>query len=148
MRSLSSSAGVPNSIIGRLYEVNWLLFALVYVLGAIGVVMIFAATEGEWNQGAFQHLTRLLVAGVIMITVALIDIRVWYHSAYPIYTVALILLAAVDFFGVSVNGSQRWLDLSIIRLQPSEIMKVGIVLALARYYHDCLDGMYHHLRVF
>ena len=71
-----------------------------------------------------------------MITVALIDIRVWYHSAYPIYTVALILLAAVDFFGVSVNGSQRWLDLSIIRLQPSEIMKVGIVLALARYYHD------------
>ena len=56
--------------------------------------------------------------------------------AYPIYGLALILLIGVDVFGVSVNGSQRWLDLKIVRFQPSEIMKLAIVLALAKYYHD------------
>ncbi|WP_371398334.1 rod shape-determining protein RodA [Fretibacter rubidus] len=134
-RSMSGSA-VSNSLIGRLYEVNWLLFALVYVIGAVGVAMILAATDGVWNQGALQHLVRLLLAGGLMLTIALIDIRVWYYSAYPVYAVALLLLGAVDIFGVTVNGSQRWLDLPFIRLQPSEIMKVAIVLALARYYHD------------
>lgn len=129
-------SGAPRSFMGRLYEINWLLVALVYVIGAVGVAMIFAATDGVWNQGAQQHLMRLILAGGIMIGVAMIDIRVWYHMAYPLYAIGLILLLGVDFFGVIVNGSQRWLDLQVMRLQPSEIMKVAIVLALARYYHD------------
>ena len=56
--------------------------------------------------------------------------------AYPIYLFGLILLIGVEFVGVTVNGAQRWLDLSVIRFQPSEIMKPAVVLALARYYHD------------
>jgi len=136
MRIAGTSARTPTSIMGRLYEINWFLVALVYVIGGIGVVMIFAATDGVWSSGAQQHLIRLLVAGIVMLAVALIDIKVWYHLAYPLYAIALLALLAVDFFGVTVNGSQRWLDLELLRLQPSEIMKVAIVLALARYYHD------------
>ena len=71
-----------------------------------------------------------------MLLVAMTDIKVWYTLAYPIYGLALILLIGVDVFGVSVNGSQRWLDFKIVRFQPSEIMKLAIVLALAKYYHD------------
>lgn len=127
------------SIIAKLYELNWLLPALIMVLSAIGVVMIYAATDGVWVHGAQQHLIRVIAAGVIMICLAMIDIRVWYEVAYPIYITALILLVGVEFFGVIVNGSQRWLDLGVMRLQPSEVMKPAIVLALARYYHDMPD---------
>ncbi len=132
MNTLSSKAGLTT----KLYEINWLLVALVSLVGLVGVVMIFAATDGVWSRGAQQHLIRLIVAGGLMISVAMVDVKVWYTLAYPAYIGALVLLVAVDVMGVSVNGSQRWLDLQFIRLQPSEIMKLAIVLALARYYHD------------
>ena len=132
MNPLSSRAGIT----AKLYEVNWLLVALVTLVGLVGVVMIFAATDGVWSRGAQQHLVRLIVAGAIMLGVAMTDVKVWYALAYPAYIAALILLIGVDVIGVSVNGSQRWLDLQVMRIQPSEIMKLAIVLALARYYHD------------
>ncbi len=125
-----------SSLRAKLYEVNWLLPALVAVIGSIGVAMIFAATDGIWGRGAAQHALRLSVAGVIMIGIALTDIKVWYTLAYPAYLGALVLLIGVELIGVNVNGSQRWLDLGLMRVQPSEIMKPAIVLALARYYHD------------
>ena len=132
MNPFSSQA----EITAKLYEVNWLLIALVGLVGLVGVTMIFAATDGVWSRGAQQHLMRLVFAGGLMLVVAMTDIKVWYTLAYPIYALALILLVGVDVFGVSVNGSQRWLDLKVVRFQPSEIMKLAIVLALARYYHD------------
>lgn len=123
----------------KLYELNWLLPALVMLIGAVGVAMIFAATDGIWNRGAAQHAVRIALAGLIMLGVAVTDIRVWYQLAYPAFLVALVLLIGVEFFGATVNGSQRWLDIGPIRLQPSEIMKPAIVLALSRYYHDLPD---------
>ncbi|MGB0908151.1 MAG: rod shape-determining protein RodA [Maricaulaceae bacterium] len=130
------SSNTPSSFLGRLYEINWLLVALIYLIGMVGVAMIYAATDGVWENGAKQHFMRLILAGMIMLVVAMIDIKFWYYAAYPIYGVALLLLGAVDFFGITVNGAQRWLDLQVFRVQPSEIMKLAIVLALARYYHD------------
>lgn len=120
----------------KIYEINWLLPALIYLLGLIGVATIYAATDGVWNHGAQQHLIRLFLAGGIMLVIALIDIRVWYHLAYPMYAIGVALLVLVDRFGVVKNGSKRWLDLGITDIQPSEMMKLAIVLALARYYHD------------
>ncbi|GGX60548.1 rod shape-determining protein RodA [Litorimonas cladophorae] len=123
----------------KLFEINWLLLTLVGLVGLVGVVMIYAATDGVWQRGAFQHLTRIALGGVAMLGVAMIDIRIWYRLAYPIYFVGIILLFGVEFFGLSVNGSVRWIDLGVFRFQPSEIMKPAIVLALARYYHDLPD---------
>jgi rod shape determining protein RodA len=132
MAPLSMTSGVT----AKLYEVNWLLIALVSLVGLVGVTMIFAATDGVWSRGAQQHLIRLIFGLGVMIAVAITDIKVWYTLAYPIYGVALLLLVGVDVIGINVNGSQRWLDLKVIRFQPSEVMKLAIVLALARYYHD------------
>ena len=132
MNPLSSRVGLA----AKLYEVNWLLVALVGLVGLVGVTMIFAATDGVWSRGAQQHLIRLIFAVGVMLAVAMTDVKVWYTLAYPIYVLVLILLIGVDVIGVSVNGSQRWLDLGIIRFQPSEVMKLAIVLAMARYYHD------------
>jgi rod shape determining protein RodA len=71
----------------------------------------------------------------MLVTIGLMGLQVWWRLAYPIYAVALLLLAAVEFVGVG-DGAQRWIDLGVINLQPSEIMKIGLVLALARYFHD------------
>ena len=128
--------GSMKSPLDKLYEVNWLLPMFIFLVGLVGVAMIYSATGGVWGRGALQHLTRLCVGLVFMLIVAMIDIRVWYTLAYPGYVLALLLLLGVELFGVSVNGSQRWLDLIVMRVQPSEFMKLAIVLALARFYHD------------
>jgi len=138
-RGASFRGTVPasgGSIASKLLEINWLLPTLVAVLGIVGVAMIYAATDGVWRYGAFQHFVRIGVGGLAMLIIALIDIRFWYRLAYPAYLVGLALLIGVEFFGTEVNGSVRWLDLGFMRLQPSEVMKPAIVLALARYYHD------------
>ncbi len=145
MRAFESSTGSRRGFTGKLYEVNWLLPVLVGLIGFVGVIMIYAATDGVWSRGAQQHLIRILVGGFFMIGIALTDIRLWYTLAYPAYLGALVLLIVVDVMGVSVNGSQRWLDLQIIRLQPSEVMKLAIVLALARYYHDLPRSRVSHI---
>ena len=128
----------PNSasLQEKLFELNWLLPVLIFVVGLIGVTMIYSATGGVWDLGASKHLMRLVVGMVFMLIIAVTNIRVWMALAYPAYLIALALLIGVEFFGVSVNGSQRWLDLGITRMQPSEFMKMAMVLALARFYHD------------
>ena len=131
--------GLANSRVrfsAKLFEINWLLVALIFLVGLVGVTMIFAATDGVWSRGASQHLMRLILSGILMLGIALVDEKFWYFMAYPAYGVAFVLLIGVEYFGITVNGSQRWLDLGVMRLQPSEIMKLSIVLALARYFHD------------
>lgn len=145
-RAFSGSGfGAGGSIKTKLFEVNWLLLTLVGLVGLVGVAMIYAATDGVWRHGAFQHVTRIGFGSLVMLVVAVIDIRIWYRLAYPIYIVALLLLIGVELVGVEVNGSVRWLDLGVARLQPSEIMKPAIVLALARYYHDLPDWRVSHV---
>ncbi len=120
----------------KLFEINWLLVALISLIGMVGVAMIFAATGGVWSSGASQHFLRLMLCSIFMLAIAVVDVKLWYNLAYPAYVISLILLICVEFFGVSVNGSQRWLDLGLLQLQPSEIVKLSIVLAIARYFHD------------
>lgn len=124
---------------GKLFEIDWLLPTLIMVTGLLGVAMIYASTKGIWSDGAQQHLTRLIMGLALMILIAITDFRFWFGMAYPAYLAALFLLLGVEFFGVTVNGSQRWLDIYVTRIQPSEIMKLAVVLALARYYHDLPD---------
>lgn len=129
----------PTQITGirsKFAEMNWLLPVLVFLVGIVGVVMIYSATGGDWSRGGQQHFIRLVAGMVFMFMIALVDIRIWFTLAYPVYIGTLILLIGVEFYGVSVNGAQRWLDIGIVRIQPSELMKMALVLAIARFYHD------------
>ena len=139
------SASRGGGLGAKLYDIYWLLPTLAAVLGLVGVTMIFAATDGVWRLGALQHFLRVGFGGLVMLAVALIDIRIWYRLAYPIYLISLGLLIGVEFIGVEINGSTRWLDFGVTRLQPSEIMKPAIVLALARYYHDLPSDKVSHI---
>jgi rod shape determining protein RodA len=83
-------------------------------------------------------MVRFGIGFLVMIAVALIDVRIWYRLAYPIYGVSLLLLVAVEFIGRTGKGAERWIELGPLQLQPSELMKIGLILALARFLHGIL----------
>jgi rod shape determining protein RodA len=98
-------------------------------------MMLYSIANGSWEPWAAKHLIRFGLCLALMLGLCLVDIRVWFASAYPVYAVALLLLLAVPVVGEVSLGARRWLNLHFVRIQPSEIMKIGLVLALARYYH-------------
>jgi rod shape determining protein RodA len=124
-----------DSIGRKVLQINWGLVLLVTATASIGVAMLYSAANGSWNPWATRQVLRFGIGLVILISVALIDIRFWWSNAYLIYGVLMMMLVAVEVAGSIGMGAQRWINLGAIKLQPSELMKVGIVLALARYFH-------------
>ncbi len=133
-RTLDSSRE-RRSIFDKLLSVNWGLVLLLALLACVGFAMLYSAANGSWQPWAAKQMIRFSIALLLMIGVALVDIRVWLRAAYIIYLVALLLLIAVELRGAIGMGAQRWIDLGVIQLQPSELMKVAVVLALARYFN-------------
>ncbi len=127
---------VPRGLREKLYEINWALVLLIVLIGMIGVGMLYSVEGGQWDPYASRHAVRFAAGFAVMLTVALAPPRLWMGLAYPAYLGALVLLVGVEFFGSVAMGAKRWLDIGPIRMQPSEIMKIALVLALARYYHD------------
>ena len=123
------------SIGRKVLQINWGLVLLITATAAVGVAMLYSAANGSWNPWATRQIARYGVGLAILITIALVDIRFWWRYAYLIYGILLVMLVAVEVVGSVGMGAQRWINLGVIRLQPSELMKVGIVLALARYFH-------------
>ncbi len=119
----------------KIWQLNWGLVLLLCVIAGVGFAMLYSAANGSMSPWASRQLIRFGLGIVIMFTVALIDVRFWFRYAYLIYLGSLGLLCAVEFMGTIGMGAQRWIDLGFIRLQPSEIMKVSLILALARYFH-------------
>ncbi|MEQ8966309.1 MAG: rod shape-determining protein RodA [Azospirillaceae bacterium] len=119
----------------KLLNVNWILVLLICGLGAVGFAMLYSAANGATDPWATSQAARFGIGIVLMLFVALIDIRVWLRLAYPTYFLCFALLVAVEVMGVVGMGAQRWIDLGVINLQPSELMKIALVLALARYFH-------------
>ncbi len=119
----------------KIAELNWAMVIITVIIASIGFAMLYSVAGGTFEPWASRQMIRFAMALVVMIAIALTDVRVWSALAYPIYAAALILLVAVDFVGISGMGGQRWIDLGFMRLQPSELMKVALVLALAKYFH-------------
>jgi|KBSSwiStaDraftv2_1062776.scaffolds.fasta_scaffold04832_6 rod shape determining protein RodA len=119
----------------KLSEIDWFFCLVLCLISGAGALMLFSIAGSSWTPWAAPHLIRFGLCFLLMVVLAIIDIRVWFALAYPIYGVGLLLLVAVAAVGEVSMGAQRWLDLGFVRLQPSEIMKIGLVLALGRFYH-------------
>src|SRR6202795_14259 len=119
----------------KLRAIQWGLVLLVALISGIGFAMLYSAANGNLQPWASHQMARFAIALVPMIAAGLIDVRYWVRSAYWIYGASLVLIIAVDLHGTAGMGAQRWIDLGVIQLQPSEIMKIALVLALARYFH-------------
>ena len=120
----------------KIWSINWGLVLLVSVLACVGFGMLYSAANGHWDPWASKQIVRYGVALGLMLVVAVVDLKFWYKAAYPIYVIAFLLLVLVEVRGFIGMGAQRWIDLGVIQLQPSEVMKVAAVLALARYFHN------------
>ena len=116
-------------------QLNWLLILMVCMIAGIGFAMLYSAAGGNMDPWASRQIVRFGVGAVLMITVALIDIRFWMRAAYVVYGLGFVLLVGVDLLGSISGGAQRWVNLGVIQLQPSEVMKIALVMALARYFH-------------
>jgi rod shape determining protein RodA len=119
----------------RLFQINWSLVFLIVVIAGVGIAMLFSAGGGKWDPWATRQLVRFGVGILGMFVIAVVDIRLWLRYAYLIYGVALLLLVGVEVIGHIGMGAQRWIRFGGIQIQPSEFMKIALVLALARYFH-------------
>lgn len=133
--SVISQPGERERFAVKLGQIDWTLCLLLTAIAGIGAVMLFSIAGGSWSPWAGKHLILYGICFAGMIALATVDIRVWFALAYPIYGFALLMLLAVAVIGHSTMGAQRWLDIGPVRIQPSEIIKIALVLALARFYH-------------
>ena len=119
----------------KLGEFNWGFLLLLTLIASMGFAMLYSVAEGNFSPWALRQVARFAAGVCIMIIVAMVDLRFWMRAAYPLYAVALAMLIAVEIVGFVGMGAQRWLNLGVISIQPSEVMKVTLILALARYFH-------------
>jgi rod shape determining protein RodA len=123
------------SLMDKIRLLNWPFVCIVAMVALVGYGMLYSAAGGSHEPWASRHSIRLCIGIGLMLMIALIDPRVWFRFAYAIYALALFGLIAVEAAGETTMGAQRWIDLGVLQLQPSEVMKIALVLALARYFH-------------
>lgn len=126
----------PHDWIYRLKQVNIGLIFLIGLLAGIGVLALYSAGNGNLDPWASNHIIRLGIGFTALLIVCLIDIKWWYKLSYPLYAIGLLLLIFVEVKGHTGMGAQRWINLGFMNLQPSELMKIAVIMALARYFQS------------
>jgi rod shape determining protein RodA len=119
----------------KLWSISWLYVLLLCVLAGVGYVALYSAAGGSPEPYASRHVLRFAFGLVLMLSIALIDIRFLARLSWPIYGVSVVLLVAVERMGHVGKGAQRWIDLGGLQIQPSELAKIGLVLVLAAWFH-------------
>ena len=122
------------SISDKILAFDFQLLLLILALGIISILAMYSSEMGQFSYHTQNHLYRFSIFFLIFIIISFFRIQFWYKSAYLFYFLVLILLFGVDLFGVTASGSKRWISLFFINLQPSELMKVSLIIFLARYY--------------
>jgi rod shape determining protein RodA len=130
-RSIQSSMGLRD----RILSIDYILVVSILVLGIISMFAMYSTDGGEFKYHTNSHILRFFVFFGLFFFISLVQIRFWHDQSYLIYILFFLLLLGVKYFGLTSSGSKRWLDLYFMNLQPSELMKVGLILFLAKYYH-------------
>ena len=123
------------TLVQKIKNLDYILILSVVFLSLISVFVMYSTDGGEILFHTKNHFVKLVVFLPLMIFVAFFNIKFWHNFSYIIYFVVILLLVWVSFFGIKSSGSQRWMDMYLFVLQPSELMKVAIIMCLAKYYH-------------
>ncbi len=134
--NLSFDIHTDQKLSQKFFHLNWGLIVLISIISGIGFLALYSAAAGHLDPWASRQIVRFLVGFVMMIVIAMVDIRFWYRIAYPAYLIGFVLLVIVEFMGQIGMGAQRWIDLGFVQIQPSELMKIALVMAMARYFHS------------
>ena len=130
-RSIQSSLALKDKIL----SIDYVLVFSILILGIVSMFAMYSTDGGEFKYHTNSHILRFFVFFGLFFLVSLIQIRFWHDQSYLIYILFFLLLLGVKYFGLTSSGSKRWLDLYFMNLQPSELMKVGVILFLAKFYH-------------
>ena len=118
----------------KIFYLNWPLAILLSAVAGIGFLMLYSVAGGSFTPWAEPQMKRFVLGFAVMLFVAMVPIWFWRNVSVLAYVVTLLLLIAVELFGTAGGGAQRWINLGFMRLQPSELMKVTLVMMLAAYY--------------
>jgi len=141
-----SSLHSPFSIVGKLSNFDFPLLFSILLLGIISIFAQLSSSGGTFDYYSKSHALRFGVFFILFLAVSLTQIRFWHSTSFLIFFFLLLLLLFVKFYGVQSQGSRRWVNLFVINLQPSELMKVAIILFLSNYYHKISEGDVNKLR--
>tara|TARA_S200000501_G_scaffold65724_1_gene56884 strand:- start:900 stop:2024 length:1125 start_codon:yes stop_codon:yes gene_type:complete len=130
-RSIQSSLNFRD----KLLSIDYVLVISILILGIVSMFAMYSTDGGEFRYHTQSHIIRFCVFFLMFFILSFIQIRFWHTTSYLIYFLFLFLLIGVKYFGITSSGSQRWLSLYFMNLQPSELMKIGLILFLAKYYH-------------
>jgi rod shape determining protein RodA len=133
--SALSRPGERDRWIVKFGDIDWMLCAMLCMIAGAGGLMLYSIDGSKWTPWAADHLIRFGIFFAMMIVLSLVDLRAWFFLAYPIYAFGLLMLLGVEVAGDVSLGAKRWLAVGMLKFQPSEIMKIGLVLGLARFYH-------------
>ena len=120
----------------KIQNLNYLLIFLILLISFIGAAGLYSAAGGSYSPWANKHLIRIVAFTFVTIFIAFLDIKFVYKYAYIVFIFSLFLLLSVEIIGVFGKGATRWINFFGFNIQPSEIIKITIILALARFYHD------------
>jgi len=132
---LFNSINTQLSFFQKVKNIDFILLFSILLLGIISAFAMYSTDGGEILFHSKSHIIKFIIFFPLMITLSFLDIKVWHHLAYLFYLIVLIFLIWASIYGVKASGSQRWVNLYFINLQPSELMKVAIIVCLAKYYH-------------
>ncbi len=120
----------------KLKNINWFFVSLICFLSFTGMIMIYSATIGDESKIFISHIYKMLFGLTLMFIVSLIDIEFWKKNAYIFYFLGIILLIWASFYGYLGKGARRWINIFGLNFQPSEIMKVFLILSLAKFFDE------------
>jgi len=119
----------------KLRNFDYILLICILLLGFISALSMYSTDGGEVLFHSKSHISKFLIFFIMMIVMSFLNIKFWHYFAYLFYVIILIFLIWASMYGVKASGSQRWINLYFINLQPSELMKIAIIICLAKYYH-------------
>ena len=130
-RSIQSSLSIKDKIL----SIDYVLVISILILGIVSIFAMYSTDGGEFKYHTKSHILRFSIFFLMFLFLSFVQIRFWHSTSYLIYVFCFILLVGVKYFGLTSSGSQRWLNFYFMNLQPSELMKIGLILFLAKYYH-------------
>ena len=131
----------------KLKNFDFILLTCILLLGLISVLSMYSTDGGEILFHSKSHISKFLIFFTMMIFMSFLSIKIWHYYAYFFYAVVLFFLVWASLYGVKASGSQRWINLYFINLQPSELMKIAIIACLAKYYHRIQFNMVNSFQV-
>jgi len=132
---IQSSLSDRSTFFQKLRSLDYIMLLSILVLGIISSFAMYSTDGGELLYHSESHIIRFVIFFTMMIFISFINIKTWHTFGYLFYIVVLALLIWASLFGITASGSQRWINLYFINLQPSELMKIAIIICFAKYYH-------------